>query len=39
MSRYMSLMGQNAREASLDKIDSKTKNLLNGIIQEFNRSK
>ena len=28
MSRYMSLIGQNARKASLDKINSKTKNKI-----------
>ena len=26
MSKYMSLIGQNARKASLDKVNSKTKN-------------
>ena len=28
MSKYMSLIGQNARKASLDKINSKTKNKI-----------
>ena len=28
MSRYMSLIGQNARKASLEKINSKTKNKI-----------
>ena len=28
MSRYMSLIGQNARKASLDRVNSKTKNKI-----------
>ncbi len=33
MSRYMILIGQNARKASLDKVNSKTKNKSNYTVQ------